>query len=568
MFGKKNGAAVGLAIAAILLVLAALAVRLWSSGELNRLPALSMVHSAADGRIFVALGNRLFIETEDGESLSVISLQKFGLRELGGDFAALSGNNLILPGAPSGALQRCSLDTFSCDPLDGPDHWRAGGAFKLAVDESRRRIYVADTSRHRLLMLDMRGSPIAEYGGALRYPNQLRRHGDSLLVADTNHHRLLTVPLDGDSFSGAVGELSVEDWPGPRDKRYPMGLYIDRAGNRWAVVADGEMNDGAVFRVAADGSVRHLPMPAVADPLFPGGIGNAVLVPDTESYRIHRFALSGAREADFGSPKLGAELAALRAERQFYGRIFSASLIALLGVAVPMLVVGLWLQRRALQWATPAAEELGTDAVPTMPRFVTPAAQLAQVRGRIIFWRRFTALASGQARLLGWLLLALTGAMVGILVALSVESGAAFDWRDPELLVLAAMTPLLLVWVFLVLSYERLHIDREGIRYTSFLSGPFRFLNRLWPDWSLKWGQIESVALKRQGGGAMPASWYFEIRPVDDGRLRKLAALSWRVAGEPETGLRLSMAYRAKPERIHEIVRETALYRLLGRRSA
>ncbi|MCW8128514.1 hypothetical protein [Microbulbifer halophilus] len=564
---RKNRAAMGLAILAMGLVLGALGVRLWANGELNRLPALSSVQGRADGRVFVALGERLFIETEGGESLSVIPLQKFGLDDFGGDFAALSDNSLILPSGPSGPLQRCSLATFSCQSLDGPDHWRADGTFKLAVDEARQRIYVADTGRHRLLMLDMRGSPISEYGGALRYPNQLQLHDGALAVADTNHHRLLTAPLDGDRFAENIAELSVGNWPGSGGHRYPMGLYVDRRGDRWAVVADGEMNDGAVFRVDADGSVRQLPMPAAADPLFPGGIGDAVLIPDTENYRIHRFALSGEREADFGSPKLVSELAALRTERQFYGRIFTGSLIALLVLAVPMLAVGLLLQRRAQHRETPATEKLEPDTAPAMPRFATPAAQLAQVKGRYIFWRRFTVLASGQAKWMGWLLLALTVAMAGMVIALSAKSGAEFQWRDPQLLLLAVLTPILLVWVFLVLSYERLHVDREGIRYTSFLSGPFRFLNALWPDWAFAWEQIDDIALKRRGTGNMPTAWYFEINPLD-GRSRKLAALSWRVAGESETGLRLSMAYRVKPERIRDIVRDTALYRLLGRRGA
>ncbi|MFE8605479.1 hypothetical protein [Archangium violaceum] len=135
--------------------------------------------------MFVPLGDSLYVESPTGESLEVIPLSRFGVQHLEGDFAILSDDALLLKtgkrqgGAP---LQRCALKTGVCRPLDvGGNTFRAGVAFRLAVDERNQRIRVADTVHHRLL-LDVEGRILRELASGFLYPSSMARVAEGLFV--------------------------------------------------------------------------------------------------------------------------------------------------------------------------------------------------------------------------------------------------------------------------------------------------------------------------------------------------------------------------------------------------
>lgn len=591
---KKNVATI-LAIFAMLIVAGMLGLRLWANEKKLDLPMLSTVQIGAEGRVFVLLGETLYIESSDGQSEEILPLSDFGVHGFTGDFAILSDNSILLPqgqlppvtlkenlwmtarfaaddNTPSEPLQRCSLETRACQPLDAAGAWRAGRSFKLAVDEAAGHIYVADTARHRLVMLDMDGRILATHEEGFWFPNQMvLSEGKSLTLADTNHHRLVEIELTADGFGRELHEEFVRDWGGPLANKYPAGLVVDKHSTRWVVVATEGMNEGIVFRVPRAGRAQQLDMPAGADPLFLASLNNRVLIPDTATYRVHQFDLEGVRLADFGSPSLKSALAVIRQQYARYSDLFEGSLIVLLAVALPMLIIGLVLHQKAQEAV--ADDEAVTLVQEATASFQSPAAQLSRLKSEYLFWRRFTVLPSGEARRFGWLLFALfavTTGSVAIVVLSHAQGGgkrALFDFSDPQFLLIAILTPLAITWVLLVLAYERLQIDRSGIRYTSFFSGPFVFLNALFPSWFLSWSEIADIRLKNKARGSLQHFWYFEIQPVT-GKRRKLHALSWRLAGEDEAGIPISSIFRQKPALIRDVVRRTFLYRLLGERGA
>ena len=74
------------------------------------------------------------------------------------------------------------------------------GIFKrptgIAVDSAAQRIYVSDTLRHQIFIMDMQGSVLKKIGkpgtenGEFNFPTELRLHGDELAVVDAMNFRV------------------------------------------------------------------------------------------------------------------------------------------------------------------------------------------------------------------------------------------------------------------------------------------------------------------------------------------------------------------------------------------
>src|SRR5690606_15392809 len=75
-------------------------------------------------------------------------------------------------------LQRCSVETRRCRVFSEqlPDFYRS---FRLHIDTQRQQVFIADTSREQLWLLDEEGQVLAKKDG-FRFPNQVLVHQESL----------------------------------------------------------------------------------------------------------------------------------------------------------------------------------------------------------------------------------------------------------------------------------------------------------------------------------------------------------------------------------------------------
>lgn len=96
----------------------------------------------------------------------------------------------------------------------------------------------------------------------------------------------------------------------------------------------------------------------------------------------------------------------------------------------------------------------------------------------------------------------------------------------------------LVVQYILSRAYERLYIGDTGIRYTSFLGGPFAFLASFYPDWELRWDELADIRLvkRRQGRGI---AWYyvFASKATKD----RQVTIAWAPVGAPPDDFGLTL---------------------------
>ncbi len=104
----------------------------------------------------------------------------------------------------------------------------------IAVDSSAQRIYVTDTLRNKIYILDMDGSVDAndrqdrERPGEFNFPTEIVLHGQDLAVVDAMNFRVQVFDRDG-NFKYAVGNVGDGEDLGSFFR--PKGIGFDSEGH-------------------------------------------------------------------------------------------------------------------------------------------------------------------------------------------------------------------------------------------------------------------------------------------------------------------------------------------------
>lgn len=583
-----------LAAVGVLLIAASLGLRLWSNTERLALPQLSMVHVGPDGRVYTLLADTFYVTEADGSPVQEVPLSRLGIGGFWGDFAVLGDGSVILPAGkqPPDSVQkelriamrepasgdaspdavplsRCSLQDFTCTPLTGTpasDYFRADRTFKLAVDEAAGRLYVADTAAQRLLILDLEGRILARKAAGLAFPNQLELASPGVLrVADTNHNRLLEIPVTGDAFAEPGVSLPVQAWSRRLGFEFPVGLTQDRLDHEWVVLADENISHGRLYRLPHSTHAEVMPLPEGSDVLFLAATDREVLAADAAHYAIHAYGLDGQALPDFGTGPLQVRLQELAAKHDFYDLLFSGSLVALMVIGA-LLFMLLMLLRIYPQGDAPASAIEGAESMPG-PGIQTP--DIAW-RGKAYEFRRraYGALDASSRRAAYFLIVLVFAAPVSLLAYLQSDlashghvTPASEYYGDPRFWCAAIAFVIMVINFLLSRRYERLTLDYQGLRYTSWVAGPIRFLVPLWPDWHLRWDELADIRLVAKG--SRPMMWYYELRPKAGG-VRRIGVFVWGDPEQPdETGLTLRDLFQRDPVRYKAALAQTRLFALL-----
>lgn len=581
------------AASAMCLVIVALAIRLWSNSKRHTLPALVTVHVAADGRVFVPLGKMLYIESTAGDSLQAVPAKRFGLDRIDRDFAVLDDDTILLQaGEPSAssftedlqryerlpdrttdnspgtiALQRCSLGTDQCTRLEGEgDHYRFRQSFRLAVDQSAGRIYVADTGRQRLLILNMHGKVLAAKTSGVWFPNGIRLAGKNRIeVADTNDHRAVTIAVANDRFGRDISQVRLEI-PG---RQWPFGVARSQGGTLWAVIADNNMGHGVLVRWPETAKrAQPLTLPAGAEPAYPEVLPDgSLLVPDSSLYRIYRFAPDGSELPDFGSKLLKSRLHALAGQSQLFNALFHYGWIIIAVLAAPLLHLTFYFQRLAGTVAKGRSYSFDAEEMRGESPKVAPAAWRAT---EYVFRKRLAATGSRSSRLVAWMLIIIVVLMTAILYFLLRSPGHPVHHADGEmsfeqgqLWFVGILALVYVAYVLLSQKYERLRLNHTGIRYQTWLAGPLAMFAGLHPGWQLRWQEIVEIRLYCRGSGKLPMLWQFELH-YGQNQVRRISALFWKLeAGNDDNGLTIWQLNKRNPDILRKAIGRTMLYRLL-----
>jgi|GEM_PF-3551900 len=369
--------------AALLLMLAS-GLAVWTSWNPALVHTPMVLGTDADARVIVASRKTLYRFAQDGTLLDSRPLDELGIHGGISDIQRAGDGRMLVGDSAAGLIKACDLDNNECAPLphsSGTDAFLR--SFQFAVDAVRSRIYVADTSRHRLVELDSQGGFLGEIAGSdlLCFPNDPMLIGDRLYVANTNHHTLLVWNLkEPDRFVPAMEILTVKrgrdiivcpDGSENRGQEYfakerlrlrgqnPVPFSTSRQGRVWPfVLAAGKgnalwvvnggdnMQHGDVLRFDTANPLNYparVALDAGADPIALLVRRDDILIAETGYPSIQRVSHDGTVLGTFGDAGFSAAMARQHAgmvrRKKLRRYAIPAAIILLLALGTAIVII-------------------------------------------------------------------------------------------------------------------------------------------------------------------------------------------------------------------------------------
>ena len=110
------------------------------------------------------------------------------------------------------------------------------------------------------------------------------------------------------------------------------------------------------------------------------------------------------------------------------------------------------------------------------------------------------------------------------------------DYEGYVVIVLLAAT---VAQYFLARAYERLYLSDTGIRYVTFLGGPFAFLATFYPSWELRWDELADIRLVKRSYSRGGVAWFYVFVPKAAKERR--VTVAWAPVGAPPDGFGLTL---------------------------
>lgn len=125
----------------------------------------TLVATTDTSDVFTITSRYLYQLDSQGQFQNKYALNSLGIQDEITALHPLNRQQLLIGEWKTGTIKRCQLDRNRCETLPG-FHSDADGAlpflgsFKFAVSPTHQLIYATDTSRHRLVALDLQGREI------------------------------------------------------------------------------------------------------------------------------------------------------------------------------------------------------------------------------------------------------------------------------------------------------------------------------------------------------------------------------------------------------------------------
>ncbi len=309
----------------IILSVAIFGVKFWADGEKAHVPAPTFVRAAPGGGLWLVMDKTLLQFDAQGQYQDRIALADLHVVDLIGDVGVFSNGDLLLRAEPAagdsafsaGRLLRCVPETRECQYWSDLSFKKV---FRVHIDADDT-VFIADTTRHRVLRRSADGEDQGAVHEGLRYPNQLWREDDHLYVTVSNtgfdavHWFAIGKHTLGDK-QGSV-DLAAKSGVAPG---HVMGSDILRVGDVWWVnMMRSGQKDGGIYRFDNEWHLLgRLALPGGADPLVMTAFQGDIVLTDFKLRRILRFAADGETKPDLSTPEIDVLLSQWRdAEKRF-----------------------------------------------------------------------------------------------------------------------------------------------------------------------------------------------------------------------------------------------------------
>ncbi|MFW2440593.1 MAG: hypothetical protein ACN4GR_14645 [Arenicellales bacterium] len=156
-----------------------------------------------DGHVYAASNRWMYSFDANDRLVEKIDMQSLGFSNGVSDMEYMEDGRFLVGDSGGGIIKVCDFSARNCEPLKGFKKSKLFlRSFQFTRNPKTERIYVADSSRHRLLELDAQGELIRVIVGPdiVCFPNDPLLVDDILVIANTNHHKLLAWNLKQPNF--------------------------------------------------------------------------------------------------------------------------------------------------------------------------------------------------------------------------------------------------------------------------------------------------------------------------------------------------------------------------------
>jgi hypothetical protein len=293
------------------------------------------------GNLVFQLGSHYYETSPDGIDVQHFALADAGISGTVGDFDFFNNGEMLLYANTYQPSFIESMETFfrvagtdTRQGIDGEGFYRCevrqatcvqfGGdlpvftrGFRLTIDPDDN-VYIADTSRHRVIKVNASGRQVATLADGLKFPNDLLWEEGVLHIVNTNHHEVLSVNASTNGFGNTFSRVT----PNIPQRNFPT--EIEKSESSWLVVAmDNAMQNGKLGELGIDGNELTLAeVERGADILTLAKTGNSLILSDVKHLKYRRINSQTLQaESDFSSPLIAEHLARSKAEAGRYNAI-------------------------------------------------------------------------------------------------------------------------------------------------------------------------------------------------------------------------------------------------------
>lgn len=294
------------------------------------------LHSDSQGNQWIAFTEDLFKLSADGTAAQQFPASAFNVYSFIGDFAVFNNDDLLIyqkadlniwqtlllntdtGAAPTqNGLLRCVMlgPQPQCQPFSD---YQIASSFKLAIDPVTEHVFIADTVKHKVVVLDAQGKLIQTIK-QFQYPNQLWIDQQTLYVTDTNNHRISAFAIQSGKLDAKRIDYDIIPDNAPSVTHTFPTAWV-KFGDYWLhILTNHALAKGAVYAIAdlnTPNTQIRLPLPENADPIVMSVLGQYLVVSDFKSNRLYRFDQTLQPVSDLSGPLLQDYVTQLTAQQR------------------------------------------------------------------------------------------------------------------------------------------------------------------------------------------------------------------------------------------------------------
>lgn len=334
-----------LAVLLLVTVFAALGARLWATHQTANLSGPDHLAASSDA-LYVHLNGSLYQLDNDGDLKNEIPLSSLGIEGPLADIQVLSSGDLLLGDLEQGTVRQCAMPTRVCRAVAPSGANAIERQFKFYADESKGRLYITDTRRHRLLVQSLEEGLLEELAGReiFRFPNDIRAvTGDGFYVVDTNNHRVVVFAYDGNELIERESVRVSADDLVRSGHTWPVGASQGPLGDWWILSADGRLRDADLVVYDADGNPKiKIDLPEKSDPIGIVRFNGQIVLTDRELVALYQVDPASGDVFPFSAASFQKVLSASRERKQHYRFIASIAMGGLVVLLIAGFALGAW----------------------------------------------------------------------------------------------------------------------------------------------------------------------------------------------------------------------------------